>query len=154
MQVRGRYVEVFNVMLYAAFMLREALALTQGRYEEMRGTWNRMVSDLAAARVALQDEREARAAEAAEHARWREEAEAERDALSAEVADLRFQCKVCLSCRTMLGHFDAGSRRAIVVSGACRCWSPLWRRSAKHSADSLSCATSPRIGSSRVCRAR
>ena len=92
-QARARYVEVFNVMLYAAFMLREALALTQGRYEEMRGEWNRMVSDLAAARLMLQQEKEARAAEAAEHVRWREEAEAERDALNAEVADLRFQCK-------------------------------------------------------------
>jgi hypothetical protein len=93
-QVRSRYAEMFNVMLYVAFMLREALHHTQRKCTEICSAWNRMVSDLAAAKAEAAAEVSARARDNEAHKRFLDENNVYKEQVQTELADLRFKCKV------------------------------------------------------------
>jgi hypothetical protein len=94
MQVRIRYAEMFNVMLYVAFNLREALQHTQRKCADICTAWNGMASDLTAAKATAAAEAAAAAREREAHKQLVEESDAYKEQVQNELADAHFRCKV------------------------------------------------------------
>jgi peptide methionine sulfoxide reductase MsrB len=118
MQVRSRYIEMFNATLYVAHVLHEALTHLSAKHDAMRRGWDTLVEDLAATKAAAESEKERRVAVAEECEALREQFEEHREHADAEAAALRGQCDVRSSeeicCKSWtLQH---GSRNVLVAA--------------------------------------
>jgi hypothetical protein len=85
---------MFNVMLYVAFMLNEALTHTQRKYDGMRNDWDNMVQGLAAARAAAVTEQEQRVKAGEALHQFHDELQAYKESTHSDMADMQCRCKV------------------------------------------------------------
>ena len=92
--MRSRYVEMFNVMLYVAHALNDALAATSRKHDKLRSGWHQLEGDLAMARRAAAAEGVARGELERELEMVREQAEELREHSEMAVAAMTEQREV------------------------------------------------------------
>jgi hypothetical protein len=93
-QLRSRHTEIFNVMMYVAFMLEESFLFVKRRHDEMQARWSDVVQALKTAKAKAAMEHELRMREAQQLARAKEEMDTVKEQHTAEAAKLTRHCQV------------------------------------------------------------